>query len=190
MIAFSRQYSDELFATEEDRSESGLPQRRSYGPCGQSQTGVVMLEEERSAVAESAEPGIPAFDRRLSELRIRRGASGPEGTQSEDAASRPETLRLRSVTDRFHELLATWQEECKLLSSASQAAMHPAYQQIIGMGQDALSLIFQQMAETPDHWFWALRAITGENPVPPQDAGDVPRMTEIWLRWGRGHGYL
>ena len=63
-------------------------------------------------------------------------------------------------------------------------AMHPAYQQIIGMGTPALPLIFQELQREPDHWFWALGAITGENPVPEEDAGDLDAMTDAWLSWG------
>ena len=67
--------------------------------------------------------------------------------------------------------------------------MHPAYQQIIGMGEYALPLIFQALQREPDHWFWALGAITGENPVPDAHAGDLDAMTSDWLSWGDAHGY-
>ena len=68
--------------------------------------------------------------------------------------------------------------------------MHPAYQSIIGMGQDAVPLILDEMSNQPDHWFWALRAITGANPCPPEHVGDVTAMTRDWLSWGRGHHYI
>ena len=68
-------------------------------------------------------------------------------------------------------------------------AMHPTYQQIIGMGEPALPLIFQDLRREPDHWFWALGAITGENPVPDAHAGDLDAMTHDWLSWGEAHGY-
>ena len=28
-----------------------------------------------------------------------------------------------------------------------------------------------------------LEALTGENPVPPEDAGDLEKMRAAWLRW-------
>lgn len=44
--------------------------------------------------------------------------------------------------------------------------MHPAYQQIIGMGEKALPLILRDLRDRPTgHWFWALNAITGEEPT-------------------------
>jgi hypothetical protein len=39
-----------------------------------------------------------------------------------------------------------------------------------------------------DHWFVALKRIAGEDPVPPQARGDLDRMAEAWLSWGRDHG--
>lgn len=68
-------------------------------------------------------------------------------------------------------------------------AMHPAYQQIIGMGRTAIPYILEELAERGGHWFWALRAITGENPVDGSDQGDVEKMKLAWLQWGVREGY-
>ncbi len=94
------------------------------------------------------------------------------------------------VLARFHRLASQWRDETELLSSTTARAMHPAYQQIIGLGPEALPLIFKELPQTPGHWFWALRSITGEDPVPSADAGNVRRMAEAWLDWGRAHGYV
>jgi len=66
--------------------------------------------------------------------------------------------------------------------------MHPAYQQIIGMGQDALPLLIEELRREPDHWFWAMQAITGVNPVPPENRGNVAKMTQAWLAWAQQQG--
>ena len=50
-------------------------------------------------------------------------------------------------------------------------AMHPAYQQIVGMGRSAVPFILKELANGPGHWFWALRAISGEDPVSSQGQG-------------------
>jgi hypothetical protein len=68
-------------------------------------------------------------------------------------------------------------------------AMNQSYQQIIGMGNDAVSLILKELEAGPDHWFWALVSITGANPVPHEDRGKVKKMAEAWVKWGREHGY-
>lgn len=95
-----------------------------------------------------------------------------------------------SLTHRFQSLTATWRRETALRSSVTAVAMHPAYQQIIGLGEPALPLIFRELRREPDHWFWALQAITGENPIPEENAGDLEAMTIDWLAWAKTHGYL
>jgi|CZKY01.1.fsa_nt_gi hypothetical protein len=92
--------------------------------------------------------------------------------------------------NRFKELVARWREETKTISSTTDRALHSAYQDIIGMGKPVLPLIFREMDRNGGHWFWALRHITRENPVPPQDAGNIKNMREAWLRWGREQHYL
>lgn len=84
---------------------------------------------------------------------------------------------------KFRELTRQWQDETATSSSVTEMAMHPAYQQIIGMGRDALPFIFRELEKAPHHWFWALRAITGENPVKPEHRGNLDAMTKDWLEW-------
>lgn len=94
------------------------------------------------------------------------------------------------VASRFTALADAWSRETLQLSSITQIVLHPAYQQIIGMGPVVLPLIFAHMADRPGHWFWALNAITGQNPVSDEDLGNVRRMSEVWLAWARTHGYV
>jgi hypothetical protein len=99
-------------------------------------------------------------------------------------------LKSSSLEDRFHQLVCRWRKETRAMSSTTDKVLHPAYQDIIGMGQAVVPLILREMDTHGGHWFWALRHISQANPVPPEDAGKIPRMTEAWLRWGREHRYL
>lgn len=96
----------------------------------------------------------------------------------------------RALEERFRALAAVWEEETGHLSAVTQIATHPAYQQIIGMGPAVVPLLLEDLARTSSHWFWALTAITGEQPVPPENRGDVDRMIAAWLHWGRTQGLL
>ncbi|SRR5258708_1584207 len=107
--------------------------------------------------------------------------------EEEPASEQPE---VQVSEDRFHELVARWRSETRTLSSTTDRALHSAYQDIIGMGKPVLPLIFRELDQHGGHWFWALRHITRENPVPQQDAGNIQRMREAWLRWGRERHYL
>ncbi len=95
-----------------------------------------------------------------------------------------------SPRERFHRLRDQWKEESRYLSNTAQMALLGPYQRIIGMGTDAVPFILEELRREPDHWFWALEAITEENPVSSEDAGRVPAMTAAWLRWGIQHGFI
>jgi len=57
------------------------------------------------------------------------------------------------------------------------------------MGKEVIPLILNDLKIDPDDWFWALTAITGENPVADNDAGNIEEMAKAWLKWGRKKGY-
>jgi hypothetical protein len=95
-----------------------------------------------------------------------------------------------SLADRFAALAERWREDTRYLSSSTAIFMHPAYQEIIGMGPAVLPFMLRDMLETESHWFWALRAITGENPVDVRSRGNVERMMTGWRGWGIQQGLL
>ena len=90
----------------------------------------------------------------------------------------------------FRALTDKWREETGMLSSPTKKAAHPAYQQIIEMGEKAIPLILRDMQTHPGHWSMALQAITGENPVPKEAAGHVTEVANAWMEWGSKKGYL
>jgi len=85
---------------------------------------------------------------------------------------------------RFQSLVQRWKRETAHVSNIGKKALHPAYQEIIGMGNAAIPLLLAEMRREPDDWFWALRAITGADPVPAESRGNVQEMSDAWLRWG------
>ena len=90
--------------------------------------------------------------------------------------------------ERFRLLAETVGEECAHFSSMHAVAQHPAYRQIVEMGERALPLILRELEQKPGHWFWALREITQANPVHPEHRGVVAEMAQDWLDWARGKG--
>lgn len=98
-------------------------------------------------------------------------------------------IETSSLEASFLQLAEQWQRETGMLSLITKMAMHPAYQRIIGMGQPVVPLILRELERDPDHWFWALQAITGANPVPAEDCGNLDQMAAAWVQWGREHGY-
>lgn len=112
----------------------------------------------------------------------------PNGTEVEIRRMTADANGARATEQRFQELSRQWKEATLVTSSITEMATHAAYQQIIGMGQDALPFILAELRCQPDHWFWALRAITGEDPVPASDRGKLERMAQAWLEWGSRRG--
>ena len=91
---------------------------------------------------------------------------------------------------RFTELAEQWELETVFLSHSNRAAEHPAHMEIISMGEPVVPLILERMREERGHWFFALRAITGADPVNPADRGKIAVMQDSWLEWGEVNGYI
>jgi hypothetical protein len=106
------------------------------------------------------------------------------------AATLDPVSKKMALEQRFRELAGRWKTECALTSSTREMATHFAYQQIIGMGPDVVPILLEEMKREPDHWSWALRAITGENPVRAEHRGKLALIAQDWVIWGKERGYL
>ena len=69
------------------------------------------------------------------------------------------------IEKKFIALRDEWKAKRGHHSDTLKLAMHSAYQQIIGLGPDVIPLLLRELATAPDRWYWALRALTGEDPV-------------------------
>jgi hypothetical protein len=137
--------------------------------------------------------------------RFRKGRRAAQAEMSEQGAARKPGASLLSfnrpqatevlfsratASETFGALAADWKAKRGPVSSVTEMAMVPEYQRIIGMGARALPFILEELERRPDHWFWALKAITGEDPVPSEARGNLRRMTEAWLQWGHANGTI
>ncbi len=135
---------------------------------------------EIEAAADTLPPEQQAELVTLLSARLAR-TSGPSETGGDDRVD---------VEQEFSRMTHQWRAETAFSSSLTEMAGHPAYQRIIGMGRLALPMIFRELATESDHWFWALKAITGCDPVPPSHRGNIESMAADWLAWGRSRGYV
>ncbi|MGH7812553.1 MAG: hypothetical protein ACREQI_00920 [Candidatus Binataceae bacterium] len=95
---------------------------------------------------------------------------------------------VEPASHKFKRLLSEWRKGTGPSSSLYKIISHPSYLSIIGMKDEALPFIFEELQRKPDYWFAALRAITDENPVGHDDSFD--RAVQAWLNWGEQHGYV
>ena len=89
---------------------------------------------------------------------------------------------------KFQELAEIWRRETGFFSFMQQRALHPAYQRIIGMGWAVVPLLLRELQRQPDHWLWALQAITGEEPA--RGTETLQAAAQAWLNWGQERGLL
>ena len=74
------------------------------------------------------------------------------------------------------------------VSNIGKKALHPAYQEVIGMGKPVVPLLLAELRRELDDWFWALHAITGAQPMPSECRGNLKKMADAWLKWGSDQG--
>ena len=91
--------------------------------------------------------------------------------------------------ERFLELADQWENETVLLSRTDMATKHPAYREILDMGQLAIPLILERMQSHSGHWIQALYDITGADPVDVSDYGNIDAMEASWYEWGKTNGF-
>ncbi|MDP1996239.1 MAG: hypothetical protein Q8J90_03490 [Gallionella sp.] len=121
-------------------------------------------------------------------VRIPTGSTGEEIVCLVNVRKATPIFREPVVT-KFEKLVTEWKTSRSSINSGTEMFTHPAYQKIIGMGIEAVPLILKEMGINIDHWFWALKAITGKDPVPPAHRGRLKLMTKDWLSWAKKQGY-
>ncbi len=87
------------------------------------------------------------------------------------------------LTIRFQALAREWKQSTAHLSSPTAAAAHPACQQILDLGPAIIPLILEYTVEHGGHWEQILMTLSGENPMRPEESGNVPKNRQRWLEW-------
>jgi hypothetical protein len=111
-------------------------------------------------------------------------------TNELQAAVAQPIVRELELAKRFRVEANKWEQETMHLSSTARRVLHPSYQAIMGMGPEVVPILLRDMKQTRRSWFWALRHITGVNPVDPIDVGNVDKMISAWIEWGSKEGKL
>jgi hypothetical protein len=119
----------------------------------------------------------------VSELEEWYGSAHPEPSP---AKKEPD----QNLVTEFAGLVKKWRLETAGHSILLKKVMHPSYQQIIGMGEEALPLVLREMQRLPSHWFWALDAITRGKVNPAKDSKNLEDAAKAWIDWGRSAGHL
>ena len=68
------------------------------------------------------------------------------------------------------------------MSSSTVLRSHPAFQEIISMGEAVVPLMLRDLQERPRLWVWALSEITGADPTAETEPGNITKMSDASLR--------
>ncbi|MFA6493298.1 MAG: hypothetical protein WCV58_04125 [Patescibacteria group bacterium] len=89
--------------------------------------------------------------------------------------------------------------ETSHFSSCRAMMEHPSFEEIVGLGKDAIVLMLRDIKRSLEigiHWrFMAICKIAmNENikpvEIPEKSAGRVEQMRRLYLVWGRKHGFV
>ncbi|HET7445253.1 MAG TPA: hypothetical protein VFJ57_11390 [Solirubrobacterales bacterium] len=101
----------------------------------------------------------------------------------ETVMAQPRLSGPGDVQGAFESLAAQWEAETEFLSMTPQIISHPAYLEIIRLGQPAVPLMLERLKRDVRPWFAALAEITHENPAERAETNSA--AAEAWLDWGR-----
>jgi hypothetical protein len=131
-----------------------------------------------------------ALQRRLKSVESRNSQLEQENAHLRSALKAGNHLAPEGLKRGFQELADEWRERTGHMSSAISFTQDPAYLRIIAMGPAVVPFILEDLERTRSHWFVALRLITDENPIKAEDKGNVRRMADAWVAWGRERGLV
>jgi len=83
----------------------------------------------------------------------------------------------------FAERVGEWKKATLHHSSTNRVRSHPTTQRVLELGPAIVPLIVDELGGSTGHWFILLIELTGENPTPPEAAGNVPMMAQAWKEW-------
>ena len=137
-----------------------------------------------TAISEWHEEAPSWLDKERQRIAFRQLASALKSSQAKGSTT------ASSLSERFGELADKWERETAYLSATPMRVMHESYQSIIAMGPEVVPLLLSDLQKTGGHWFWALRHLTGADPVPEKDRGRVDKMIAAWIDWGKSRGKI
>lgn len=87
------------------------------------------------------------------------------------------------ISKKFEDLKREWLADTSMLSSPRLKYDNENYKEIIKLDSFVLPSIIEDLRENNNDWLFALRTITGIDPVPKEHQGDFELMKEDWLSW-------
>jgi hypothetical protein len=94
-------------------------------------------------------------------------------------------LYKQQLKKRFDLYNSIWKSETIFSSSITEITNNAAYRSIIALGQEVIPFIIDDLKVNDNHWFHALEALTGQNPIKENHKGIVLLMKKDWVEWAK-----
>jgi hypothetical protein len=88
----------------------------------------------------------------------------------------------------FDHLYHNWDNETSHLSSVHGINSNANMVCIMALGEQVVPLILRSLKNKPDHWFYALRELTGVDVIKQEHRGKLHLMAQDWLNWADAQG--
>ena len=116
------------------------------------------------------------------------GVVGQVGFDGDSRADDGDSVAWDEFVAKFHRHAAAW--EGAMFLFLSEMFKDEDYLAIIDMGPAVVPLILRRLEAKPHWWMSALMRLTGEDPTEGQYRGELMKMREVWLEWGRKRNLL
>jgi hypothetical protein len=139
----------------------------------------------KNSFFESLFEGLRAFAR-----AFKQGAALPTEAIKEIAAQALPQKTRADKKELFYEYLNKWRVETSLKSNPRDIILNTNYQLIIGLGEEILPVLLEEIKTKPTNLFHALKMISRADPTTNEDRKDILKMVDSWLTWGRNQGLI
>lgn len=90
---------------------------------------------------------------------------------------------IQNEWERLEDMVRTWEDEVRGLSSPKALFQHPAFEAIIGSSETAVPFLIDRLKKKPSLLVEALRRIYPSlDPVAPEDRGNLQAVVTAWIR--------
>jgi hypothetical protein len=110
-------------------------------------------------------------------------------TKKTPKKNRPTSHKERtSLDERFKALSEQWYKDTFMKVRFDSTLEFESIKEIMKMGEPVLRFIIRDIHKST-FWHAILAHMTGECPIPEEDAGKIVKMEDHWRKWGRDRGY-
>jgi hypothetical protein len=103
--------------------------------------------------------------------------------------NRPMSHKERTALDeKFKALAERWYQDTLIVSNFGRAVEFDSVQEIMKMGKPIIRFILRDIHKS-SFWPAVLAHMTGQCPIPEEDAGKIMKMRDHWRQWGREQGH-